>query len=332
MKDALFLRSLSVLSGLQNALGRFASDTRQELCSAELEIRRTQEWLNERVYHWQREVEYALAQARHVEDALRACERSSERYDDCYAARRALSDAIAYLHKCQAELQKTQAWRSRVEQAIGAYEQQARRVHTLVEVHTEQARTRLSQLADKYAQVQESANAVGSVSSSGGLVSTLVESGLITPGRTMADALTAGILDHLGSSGALPTHSIQMVDLNALPETEDFSIVEGFSKTSEAEMCAGLERWWTEMRPVIESGEGANSDYWREVDHQKGLTFAEGYQRVYEALYGQDSIHVDKNGAVYDIINGRHRIWLARRIGIPHLPMQVVEVTRGTLE
>jgi len=89
-------------------------------------------------------------------------------------------------------------------------------------------------------------------------------------------------------------------------------------------MKAGIEKWLS-MKPVIESGIGNNRDYWADIDHKKGLSYSEGYQRIFEAFYGKESIRVEKIGDSYNIINGRHRIWLAKRMGIKELPINLVE-------
>ena len=79
------------------------------------------------------------------------------------------------------------------------------------------------------------------------------------------------------------------------------------------------------MQPVIESGEGDNSDYWAAVDQKARLDYAHGDQRIYEAFYGQDAIRVTWDGSRYDIINGRHRIWLAKHAGLETLPVHLIE-------
>ncbi len=89
-------------------------------------------------------------------------------------------------------------------------------------------------------------------------------------------------------------------------------------------MKAGLERL-EEMKPVIANGEGANSDYWAKHDRQQGLDYEHGYQRVYEAFYGNDAVRLNKDGDRYDIVNGRHRVWLAKRMDIGALPARVTE-------
>lgn len=69
------------------------------------------------------------------------------------------------------------------------------------------------------------------------------------------------------------------------------------------------------MTPTITSGIGASSDYWAKHDRQKGLAYSEGYQKIYDAFYGGDAIKIDVDGSNFNIINGRHRIWLGQTTG-----------------
>lgn len=117
---------------------------------------------------------------------------------------------------------------------------------------------------------------------------------------------------------------IQDVPVANLPEPEGVDDAGDFQKVSPEEMNAGLMRL-QEMKPMINSGKGATTDYWREFDRQRGLAYPDGYQKVYESFYGQDAIRLDKDGDQYDIINGRHRIFVAKQMGIASLPVQVSE-------
>lgn len=117
---------------------------------------------------------------------------------------------------------------------------------------------------------------------------------------------------------------IQDVPVADLPEPEGVEDASDFEKVSPEKMQVGLTRL-QEMKPVIDSGEGANTDYWREFDRQRGLAYPDGYQKVYESFYGQDAIRLDKDGDQYDIINGRHRIFMAKQMGIGTVPARVIE-------
>jgi hypothetical protein len=117
---------------------------------------------------------------------------------------------------------------------------------------------------------------------------------------------------------------IQDVAVADLPEPEGVEDASDFEKVSPEEMQAGLARL-QEMKPVIDSGEGANTDYWREFDRKQGLAYPDGYQKVYDSFYGHDAIRLNKDGDQYDIINGRHRIFIAKQMGIGTVPARVVE-------
>ena len=117
---------------------------------------------------------------------------------------------------------------------------------------------------------------------------------------------------------------ISFISVSDLPNPEGIVGQRDFKKITEAEMRSGLAKL-QEMKSLIESGAGASSDYWANYDREHKLDFSEGYQRVFDAFYGNDCIKVNKDQNAYDIDNGRHRIWLAKQMGIEELPMRVVE-------
>jgi hypothetical protein len=128
MREAVNVRAIRALTELRDALGRFAGTAKEALASAEIEIRRTQEWLREREAHWRREVERARWD---YKECLR--HQDEEWGLDCAAEKAALLHA-------EAELQKVQYWRARVERTIAEYRPYANRLKYLATDHTERAR------------------------------------------------------------------------------------------------------------------------------------------------------------------------------------------------
>lgn len=301
MSESANVRSIQTLSDLRNALGRFADTIPQNLTRAETEIKRTQDWLRERELYWQRQVERARVIVQQARAALEQC-RSQVYYDrngrayvpDCSAYVRALMEAERHLQQVEAELRKTQMWRSRIEQATASYRTHANRMQDLANARTSQGRSFLDQ---KIAQLGEYA--------------------AIMPAGVSVAASTTSTANRWVDSG------IRDMNPSELPDPTEIE-TEGFSKVPEDMVRLGLQRL-QEMRPLIENGIGANSDYWAEYDRTHGLDYEHGYQRVYEAFYGGDAIRVNWDGTNYDIINGRHRVWLARRMGIDWLPVRVIE-------
>lgn len=115
------------------------------------------------------------------------------------------------------------------------------------------------------------------------------------------------------------------VPVRDLPHIDDIQGPQDFKKVSEADMVDGLRKL-SLMKWDIDQGTGRSSDYWRAFDEQEGLDHANGYQRVYDAFYGDDPIKLNKIGDQYEVINGRHRIWLAQQLGYHTLPARVSEL------
>ncbi len=123
--------------------------------------------------------------------------------------------------------------------------------------------------------------------------------------------------------------TITEVPIADLPMPEGISGAEDFKSSSSLEALQSGIGKLQEMKPVIDNGVGNNSDYWGDYDAAHGLDVPNGYRIVYDSYYGSnDHIRVDKDGDRYDILNGRHRIWLAKQMGVESLPMEVVDVKR----
>lgn len=120
-------------------------------------------------------------------------------------------------------------------------------------------------------------------------------------------------------------HGVIDVPVRDLPRPEGVHGPADFHKYPEDEMVRELHDL-ENMKHTIHSGEGRSSDYWRAVDQQVGRDYQHGYQRVYEAFYGDDAVRLEKIGDKYNVINGEHRIYLAKQIGYQTLPAHVIEL------
>ncbi len=179
------LRDLGTLVDLQVALGRFATETQDALAMARKDIQRTQEWLNERVNHWQRMVGQARQEVARAEADLRRCQASGYRdQQGCYhqpeCSRQAslMEHALARLRECEQKLLIARAWRSRIEQASDEYARVEGRLRDLAGNHTERAQAFLKRVAACYAELQTAASIVGGALAVGavlGLVGTAVK-------------------------------------------------------------------------------------------------------------------------------------------------------------
>lgn len=118
------------------------------------------------------------------------------------------------------------------------------------------------------------------------------------------------------------------VSVEDLPNPEGISGDADFKKVSSEDMQKGLLQL-QEIQTAIKTGSGVDGDYWTQVDNSKGLEYEHGYRRIYDAFFGEGAIKLTKVGNSYDITNGRHRIWLAKRMGLKTLPARVTEKADG---
>jgi hypothetical protein len=108
-------------------------------------------------------------------------------------------------------------------------------------------------------------------------------------------------------------------------DTSDSSVkgMDDFKKVPHSEVVRGFHALETEVRPAVEKG--AKSDDFRSMDQRRGLEYPQGSQKIYESFYGQNAIRLEKNGDIYKVINGYHRLYVANELKIPTVPARVIE-------
>lgn len=149
---AAYLRDSQALSQLSLALGKFASGVQEAIIQADAEIRRTQEWLQERAKYWHQQVVQARQEVEAAQHALHRCQ-SSVQYDrDGRPIRPDCSAEIAYLSACRRRLQQAEEelrtvkkWQARIGQAVSQYQNSAKRMRDVATTSTKKAQGFLSQ-------------------------------------------------------------------------------------------------------------------------------------------------------------------------------------------
>jgi len=133
------VQSIRALEDLKGALSRFVSEAQEALQAAEQEIRRTEEWLQERLAHWRNEVQRRQEKVRRTEAALARCQASGYhdregRYHapDCSTYEHTLRQAQIRLREAETELRNVQRWMKAVGDAVAAYRTQAQRLGRLI--------------------------------------------------------------------------------------------------------------------------------------------------------------------------------------------------------
>ncbi len=314
--QALDLKDIQTLLDLKTAINKFSEGVQNGLNAAIVEITRTFEWLQERMSYWQHEIERAQQELSRAQADLRRCENSGYYDDDgnyhqpnCGCEEQAVDQAKVYLQQCNEALYVVRGWHSRIEEAASDYMLASNQLNKTSEWQSEKAQTNLIQTAGKYEAVQTTSSQVGGI---GDLVAEI------------AGTIVSSLADHDPNKQDWIDRDIQMVNTSDLPNPDEIKSKEDYKKVSLEDMKAGIHRW-QEMRSTIDSGPGNSSEYWLGIDQTRGFDYSSGYQKIYDAFYGQDAIRVEKSGNNFSIINGRHRIWAAKQMGIDQLPIHLIE-------
>jgi chromosome segregation ATPase len=159
MNQSANVRAIQTFDDLKGALARFGAEACQALAAADLGIRQTLDWLQERLNHWQNEVQQRQEEVRRAEAALARCRASGYRdrdghyhAPDCSAYERAVFQARARLREAETELANVRRWLAQVQQAVREYEIQARRLQELATTHTDRARAFLGRAQNRLEQ------------------------------------------------------------------------------------------------------------------------------------------------------------------------------------
>jgi hypothetical protein len=137
MSASAHVQSIQALDDLKGALGRFRGEAQEALGAAEQEICRTLDWLQERLNHWQNEVHRRQEEVRRAAAALARCQASGytdrdghDHTPDCTAYEHTLQQTQRRLQEAEMELANVRRWLAQVQQVVGDYALQARRLAT----------------------------------------------------------------------------------------------------------------------------------------------------------------------------------------------------------
>lgn len=306
MSAGVHVNSIQTLEELCLVLSMFASDCREHLERSEAEIERKAELLEER----------CRARAREVERWQEAYDCADEDDD---------LDGISYhLREAEEDYQNARQWLRKVEECAGEYARRAVRMKEISDHRITEAcaflRQKISELKD-YVAAQPGNNFTGGVVSAGAPLSPVSEKTSETAVNLTDFTLPKGF-------SWVKVNNINPNEINALPTKDDYG------KVSYEVMKSGLELLKNEVLPAVkELGEKADSDYFNQLDIEKGRETQNGARRVFNAFFGRttpEHIRLERfaGDPHYDITNGRHRIKLALDLGWDAVPAEVIEVKR----
>jgi len=302
--------AIHAIEELKGALGVFTDQAQDALRAVEGGIRRTMEYLQERLAYWRREVQRRQEIVRQAEAALARCQASGYRDregryypPDCSAHEYALRQARFHLQKAEAELQNVQRWTRRVQKSVADYQQEAQRLAARLNSDLPKAAVLLGKSITILHSYTTMAPPAGRH---------------VPPASPSTSASTAKVGSGAWEERGILDVSIERVDLSD-------SHVKGksdFYKVSYEEMKEGIRKLESVVRPAVQSG--ANGDYFSQMDAKQGLDHEHGYRRIYDAFYGDTAIRLEKVGNTYNVVNGYHRLLIATEMGLKNMPARVI--------
>ena len=113
-------------------------------------------------------------------------------------------------------------------------------------------------------------------------------------------------------------------------ELKDVSSETDFRKVSYAEMKNGLERFEKEILSVLtETPKNFNADYFEKIDLKNEDAYLNGKTKIFNVFFGDEFIKVERfagDSKYESVVNGRHRLKVAKDLGWKVIPAQVTEV------
>jgi hypothetical protein len=142
----------------------------------------------------------------------------------------------------------------------------------------------------------------------------------VKPAQQMDNLKRRNTINYVNRQGQIEQRTL--LDVTHLPDPD--IAVSDFHKVSSEDMRAGLAKLQTIIERVNEGTENSG-EYWSKFDSDNNLSYEHGYRKIFDAFFGDSSIRVEYHNNQYNIINGRHRIWLAKKMGITKLPLMLID-------
>jgi len=335
MNYSAHITSIQYLMDLKSSIGQFCEETQQSLQLINIEIQRSQEWLNQKFDYWRKQVEYRKEEVICLQEALYNCQ--SKKKHDCGGIEKKLDEAHRALREAVEEVEKVRHWSKIIQQAITDYKKQAYRLGQELQGDISKAgiflESKIRELK-RYLDVNLISGRFVSTASTSTKTPRTVQKNqpqkkislnkrLPSPGEALDRQLknnTNTILKEKGVQNIPVKYLVQHIN-------GERSHVKGkgdFHKVSYEDMVEGFHKLNSVVKPKVLKG--ASGDDFSQMDALQGLDYEHGYRRIYDAFYGESAIHVNRIGEnCYDIDNGYHRIFVARDMGLESIPVKVTE-------
>lgn len=307
------VREISALRHFRVSLDQFRDASHEAISLARQELDEILALIEERQAAWRQQISYFEEEA----DQARADLRRSEDWEedgedgyqrDCSEYEEALSHALRRRRAAEEELAVVLRWRQDVLDGAETFEKAAQQLTYLSESDFERGR---SFLQDKAAALENYATAGGGPTASF---------------QTIAQVTAPSASDSaIAKSGgpAWQERGICTVSLSAIDLSDCSTAALDFRKVSYERMREGIQKLTSEVWPAVKRGAGR--EYFERLDRDAATGYEHGLVRVYDAFFGMEPIRLERQGEHYVVVNGRHRLAVARDLGVTSLPASVTE-------
>lgn len=154
------------------------------------------------------------------------------------------------------------------------------------------------------------------------------DAGKVKFGDTGRRAMQESVSDQsattaMETKGEWVDRGIQDVPVTDLPSPEDVDGPQDFNHHISYDDAIAATHELQNIKPSV--AQGWTGDDFSAADEKAGLDYANGQRRVYDLYYGRDPIRLNKDGSEYHIIDGRHRVYAAKVVGLDTVPAHVIE-------
>jgi hypothetical protein len=328
MSQPVDIRAPEVLPRLRMALMRYSEGGETSLRRLQTQIQRTLDYAQGAVRSLEREVARARSRLEDAQHDLYVAQsyQDDDGGRDCSYEEAALYEAQSRLREAQDRFDQGRMHLRRLEEAAQRLRPSGHKFKHLLRTSVPKAAEFLGRISRPLEQYLETPITAGGAGLAMGEAEPASPTTATSPGNPTAAAggIVSPLLSSPSGASSWKERGIVQVELDQLPVIEGIEGPEDFKKVPKDKMMRGILRL-QEMSPVLRTGQGQDSDYWREHDAARGLSYEDGYQVVYDSFYGSDPIRVEHDGDSWDIASGRHRILVARELGMTSLPISLVE-------
>lgn len=335
MSETVKVLSVDQLDHFNARLTQFREHANEVINRADAHTIRALEWIEQREHFWRQEVSRRKQIMFQAIQAYHAC--TARVYTDpetgiiyrpnCSAEQHAVERIKQAVKQAEDEHYKVGKMRDRMREAIQAYRHESGKLRQTLNYDIPKSNAylkRKSEALRRYLNTHPQITPEGMALLGLGVIMGATAVGVAAIASSVLNDSENPNTDEIKSPPQWIESGIQNVPLAKIDLSDSYiESADDYKKVPYETMRVGVQRLIDVIRPAVQNG--ANADYFREMDSIQGLNYEHGYLRVYEAFYGNEPVRLEKLGDTYKVVNGYHRLKIAQEMGLTDIPALVNE-------